>query len=67
MSAVAVTGHSTTNLPNGRFTFETGYSAMGAGGRAVNDWLRSGRTGTPDPEPTSATLNSPPRSGRSDP
>jgi hypothetical protein len=49
MSAFAVTGHSTTNLPNGRFAFETGYSAMGAGGRAVNDRLRPWRTGTPDP------------------
>jgi hypothetical protein len=49
MSAVAVTGHSTTDLPNGRFTLETGFSAMGAGRRAVNDWLRPGRTGTPDP------------------
>jgi hypothetical protein len=32
MSAVTVTGHSTTNLPNDCFTLETGYSAMGAGG-----------------------------------
>ena len=53
MSAVAVTGHSTTNLPNGRFTFETGYSAMGSGGRAVNGRLRPGRTGSPDPQLTS--------------
>jgi hypothetical protein len=51
-SALAVTGHSTTNLPNCRLTFETGYSAMGAGGRALNDRLRPGRTGTPDPLPT---------------
>jgi hypothetical protein len=66
MSAFAVTGHSTTNLPNGRFAFETGYSAMGAGGRAVNDRLRPWRTGTPDPEETSAVLFPLPESGRSD-
>jgi hypothetical protein len=47
MSAVAVTGHSTTNLPNGRFTFETGYLAMGAGGRAVNDRLARGELALP--------------------
>lgn len=29
MSAIAITGHSTKNLPNGRFTFETEYLAMG--------------------------------------
>jgi hypothetical protein len=52
MSVVAATGHSTNNLPNDCFTFETGYSAMGAGGRAVNDRLRPGRTGTPDPSAT---------------
>jgi len=34
MSAVAATGHSTNNLPNDRFTFETGFSAwVRAGGR----------------------------------
>jgi len=32
MAAVAVTGHSTFNLPYDCFTFETGYSAMGARG-----------------------------------
>lgn len=47
MSAVAATGHSTTNLPNGRFTFETGYSTMGAGGRAENDRLRIKRSASP--------------------
>jgi len=52
MSADADTGLSTNNLPNDCFTFETGYSAMGAGGRAVNDRLRPGRTGTPDPKET---------------
>jgi hypothetical protein len=50
MSAVAVTGHSTTNRPNGRFTFDTGYSAMGVGGQAVYDRLHPRRPGTPDPE-----------------
>jgi hypothetical protein len=50
MSAVDATGHSTINLPNDWFTFETGSSAMGAGGRTVNDRLRPWRTGTPDPE-----------------
>jgi len=60
MSAVAVTGHSTTNLPNDCFTLETGYSAIGAGGRAVNDRLRPGRTGTPDPNLTAGLLQSGP-------
>jgi hypothetical protein len=50
MSAVAATGQSTINLPNDCFTFETGYSAMGAGGRAVNDRFLPGRTGTRDPK-----------------
>jgi hypothetical protein len=49
MSVVSVTGHSTTKLANDRFTLDTGCSAMGAGGRAVNDWLRPGRADTPDP------------------
>jgi hypothetical protein len=42
MPAIVVTGQSKINLPVGRFKPETGYSAMGVGGRAVNDRLRNG-------------------------
>jgi hypothetical protein len=49
MAAVAVTGHSTIDLSYDCFTFETGYSAIVDGRRALNDRLRSGPTGTHDP------------------
>ena len=50
MTAPVVTGHSTVDRPYDCSTFETGYSAIGGGGPAANDRLRSGRTSTPDPE-----------------
>ncbi len=49
MTPDAVTGHSTIDAPYDCFTFETGYSAVGGSEPAVNDRLRLGLTGIPDP------------------
>jgi hypothetical protein len=45
-----VTGHSTLELPNDCFTFETGTWRSVAACRSASDRLHSRRTGTPDPQ-----------------